>query len=69
MKVANIDIQIEVQATEEDEANAEAGVIMREFNQQFPQYMELKPIVVSLLSLISPSVKFSFACYLKQQAI
>ena len=31
---------------EEDQANAEAGVIMREFNQQFPQYMELKPIVV-----------------------
>jgi hypothetical protein len=30
---------------EEDQANAEAGVIMREFNQQFPQYMELKPIV------------------------
>ena len=32
-------------STEEDEANAEAGVIMRKFNQQFPQYMELKPIV------------------------
>jgi hypothetical protein len=31
---------------EEDQANAEAGVIMREFNQQFPQYMELKPIMV-----------------------
>ena len=31
---------------EEDQANAEAGVIMREFNQQFPQYMALKPIVV-----------------------
>jgi hypothetical protein len=30
----------------EDEANAEAGVIMREFNKQFPQYMELKPIVL-----------------------
>ena len=30
---------------EEDQANAEAGVVMREFNQQFPQYMELKPIV------------------------
>jgi len=30
---------------EEDQANAEAGVIMREFNQKFPQYMELKPIV------------------------
>ena len=33
-------------STEEDEANAEAGVIMREFNQQFPQYMELKPIML-----------------------
>ncbi len=32
-------------SNEEDEANAEAGVIMREFNQQFPQYMSLKPIV------------------------
>jgi hypothetical protein len=30
---------------EEDQANAEAGVIMREFNKQFPQYMALKPIV------------------------
>ena len=33
-------------STIEDEANAEAGVIMREFNQQFPQYMELKPIML-----------------------
>ena len=33
-------------STEEDEANAEAGVIMREFNKQFPQYMELKPIIL-----------------------
>ena len=31
---------------EEDQANAEAGVIMREFNKQFPKYMSLKPIVV-----------------------
>jgi hypothetical protein len=31
---------------EEDQANAEAGVIMRKFNQQFPQYMELKPIML-----------------------
>jgi hypothetical protein len=30
----------------EDEANAGAGVIMRVFNEQFPQYMELKPIMV-----------------------
>jgi len=29
----------------EDQANAEAGVIMREFNKQFPQYMSLKPVV------------------------
>jgi hypothetical protein len=33
-------------STIEDEANAEAGVIMREFNKQFPQYMELKPIIL-----------------------
>jgi Zn-dependent peptidase ImmA (M78 family) len=31
---------------EEDQANAEAGVIMREFNGKFPQYMELKPIML-----------------------
>jgi 5S rRNA maturation endonuclease (ribonuclease M5) len=30
----------------ENEANAQAGVIMREFNKKFPQYMALKPIVV-----------------------
>jgi Zn-dependent peptidase ImmA (M78 family) len=30
----------------EDQANAQAGVVMREFNKQFPQYMALKPIVV-----------------------
>ena len=30
----------------EDEANAGAGVIMRVFNEQFPNYMELKPIMV-----------------------
>ena len=29
----------------EDDANAEAGVIMRMFNKKFPQYMALKPIV------------------------
>lgn len=29
----------------ENEANAEAGVIMREFNTKFPQYLESKPIV------------------------
>jgi hypothetical protein len=29
----------------ENEANAQAGVIMREFNKKFPQYMALKPIV------------------------
>jgi len=33
-------------SSEEDQANAEAGVIMREFNEQFPQYMELKPIML-----------------------
>ena len=30
----------------ENQANAQAGVIMREFNKQFPKYMSLKPIVV-----------------------
>jgi hypothetical protein len=30
----------------EDEANAGAGVIMRVFNERFPNYMELKPIMV-----------------------
>jgi hypothetical protein len=33
-------------SSEEDQANAEAGVIMREFNGKFPQYMELKPIML-----------------------
>jgi len=33
-------------STIEDEANAEAGVIMREFNKKFPRYMELKPIIL-----------------------
>jgi hypothetical protein len=30
----------------ENEANAQAGVVMREFNKQFPQYMALNPIIV-----------------------
>lgn len=29
----------------ENQANAQAGVVMREFNKQFPQYMSLNPIV------------------------
>mgnify|MGYP006269978483 CR=1 FL=1 len=31
---------------EEDEAHAEAGVIMRIFNKKFPQYLKLTPIVL-----------------------
>lgn len=31
---------------EEDEANAEAGVIMREFNTNFPQYLKLAPVML-----------------------
>ena len=30
----------------ENEANAEAGVIMRMFNQKYPQYLKLKPVMV-----------------------
>lgn len=30
----------------EDEAHAEAGVIMRNFNKKFPQYLNLKPITL-----------------------
>ena len=30
----------------ENEANAEAGVIMRLFNSEYPQYLKLKPIMV-----------------------
>ena len=30
----------ETGSTVEDEANAEGGVIMREFNEQFPQYLQ-----------------------------
>lgn len=31
---------------EENQANAEAGIIMRMFNQKYPQYLKLKPIVI-----------------------
>jgi len=31
---------------QENEANAHAGVIMRSFNKQFPQYLNLKPILL-----------------------
>ena len=31
----------------ENEANAEAGVILRKFNTEFPQYLNLKPIQLS----------------------
>lgn len=30
----------------ENEANAKAGIIMRLFNQRYPQYLKVKPIVV-----------------------
>ena len=30
---------------EENDANAKAGVVMREFNKKFPKYLSLKPIV------------------------
>jgi hypothetical protein len=30
----------------ENDANARAGVVMREFNKKFPKYLSLKPIVV-----------------------
>jgi Zn-dependent peptidase ImmA (M78 family) len=30
----------------ENDANAQAGVVMREFNKKFPKYLKLKPIVV-----------------------
>jgi len=32
---------------DEDQANAEAGVIMRKFNKTHPEFMRLKPIVIS----------------------
>jgi Zn-dependent peptidase ImmA (M78 family) len=32
----------------EDEANAEAGVVMRKFNTNFPQYLKLKPIMLPI---------------------
>ena len=31
---------------EEDEANAEAGVIMRQFNTEFPKYLRLGPVIL-----------------------
>jgi len=30
----------------ENDANAQAGIVMREFNKKFPKYLKLKPIVV-----------------------
>lgn len=30
----------------ENQANAEAGVIMRHFNKKFPKYMSLRPIIL-----------------------
>ena len=30
----------------ENQANAQAGVVMREFNKKFPKYLSLKPIVI-----------------------
>jgi hypothetical protein len=30
----------------ENDANAQAGIVMREFNKKFPKYLSLKPIVV-----------------------
>mgnify|MGYP006268341241 CR=1 FL=1 len=30
----------------ENEANAQAGIIMREFNTKFPQYLKLTPIIL-----------------------
>ena len=32
---------------DEDQANAEAGVIMRKFNQSHPEFMRLSPIIIS----------------------
>lgn len=31
----------------ENQANAEAGVIMRHFNKKFPKYLSLRPIILS----------------------
>jgi hypothetical protein len=30
----------------EDEANAEAGVMLRMFNKEFSQYLKLKPVIL-----------------------
>jgi len=35
----------------EDEANAEAGVMMREFDKQFPQYLSMDPVVLPTSNL------------------
>lgn len=32
---------------EEDQANAQAGIMMRNFNSKYPQYLRMKPIVLS----------------------
>lgn len=33
-------------SAEENEANAVAGIIMRNFNQQYPKYLRLAPVVI-----------------------
>lgn len=37
-------------SAEENEANAGAGVIMRKFNTEFPQYLQLKPVLLPELN-------------------
>jgi GNAT superfamily N-acetyltransferase len=36
----------ETGSDEENQANAQAGVIMRNFNQQYPEYLELEPVIL-----------------------
>jgi GNAT superfamily N-acetyltransferase len=36
----------ETGSDEENQANAQAGVIMRNFNQQYPEYLELGPVIL-----------------------
>lgn len=33
-------------SAEENEANAVAGIIMRNFNQQYPKYLRLAPVII-----------------------
>lgn len=48
----------ETGSPEENQANSLAGVVMRHFNKQYPEYLKVKPVVLeNRFNLISPAAK------------